>query len=535
MGKKELQCLFIGEPLKLYKSLASDLSGFNLSIQSRLVKAEKTVIVRALKKQRLASIIFISDNTPFSLEVLSDAVWQYAPDSIITILTEKTVSTSLKKPFNNTQFSKLHYSNGNGDTQLYLQYLIQTAQLKWEFRRCKRLLGIAEKRCQWLVDSSNEAIAFITRDLHLYANTAYLGLFGINSVHELPAISVKELIISDERDLFNSFIKEHKIKHNINHSLLISLRKRNGGVIRANLHVIPSVFKGNKCLQLWVHPLSTLEAKEEQEQKDKQQSNLVFEETIKSEVLMPKKTTPASILRGIIKRKEATISAQKLVEMKNNEVSSKKSRVGNHMLSLKVPVAQRIGIDNLLFESGGARLEENRQIFWDKVKLTRLLQILIKKKSIEINLFVKLSEASICNKQFSEWFLPGLKRVGEKAENIIFLLPIYVNEAQVRSSLHFANELRSFNSKIALDDFSVSEESLTLLKHVRPDYVRLSLPWVRQIEGDDDRELALGSFIRQLESKGIQVIAPCGFSRDMRKLFALSGVSFCQERTLKTG
>jgi EAL domain-containing protein (putative c-di-GMP-specific phosphodiesterase class I) len=74
-----------------------------------------------------------------------------------------------------------------------------------------------------------------------------------------------------------------------------------------------------------------------------------------------------------------------------------------------------------------------------------------------------------------------------------------------------------------------------MLKHIKPDYVRLSLHWVKQIEGNTKREIALASLIRQLEAKGIKVIAPCGFSMEMRKLFALSGASFCQERIIKNG
>jgi EAL domain-containing protein (putative c-di-GMP-specific phosphodiesterase class I) len=113
-------------------------------------------------------------------------------------------------------------------------------------------------------------------------------------------------------------------------------------------------------------------------------------------------------------------------------------------------------------------------------------------------------------------------------------MPSEINQSQVQPFMKLVEGLRSSNCQIALDNFSVSKQSLRLLKHAKPDCVRLSLPWVKGIEGNAKRELALGSFIRQLESKNIKVIAPCSFSADMRRLFALSGVSFCQERTRKT-
>jgi len=540
MGKKDLQCLFIGEQSKVYNDLLIALDSFGLNLQVKLVDADKKSVTRGLKKLQVASLVFISDEVSFSVETLSDLVWQYASDTIVVIITEKTISTSLKKPFNNTQFSKLHFDKVSNDkvshaTNLHLQHLIETVQIKWDFRRCKRLLGISEKRCQWLMDSSTEAIAFISRDLHLYANTSYLGLFNINSIHELPALSVSELIVDDEYNLFKSFVKKQILRHDMNRSLVLSLRKTNGRTFRANVHAIPSVFKGNKCLQLWVRPLNKFELNMmEDDQVEVEQNHAIpFERVNTDKVLKKRKATPASILKGIIKRKEAIISAQKLVDMKPNENRHSKG-IFNHMLSLKVPVAQRAGVDDLLFESGGIGLEENRQIFWDKVKLTKLLQILIKKKNVDMNLFVRLTEASLLDKSFAEWFLPGLNRIGDKASHLTFLLPSELSQNKAQPFISFVEALRKSNCQIALDDFTVSERSLRLLKHVRPEYVRLSLAWVKQIEGNSERELALGSFIRQIEAKGIKVIAPCSFSADMRKLFALSGVSFCQERTLKT-
>jgi len=94
-------------------------------------------------------------------------------------------------------------------------------------------------------------------------------------------------------------------------------------------------------------------------------------------------------------------------------------------------------------------------------------------------------------------------------------------------------KLRAYNCKIALDNFIVDSDSVTLLKQLIPDYIRLSLPWTRQIHGNEGKEIGLSSVIRQLESKDVKVIAPCSYSVDMKKLFILSGASFCQERTTR--
>lgn len=549
MGKIDLQCLLIGEKPKLYASLLDSLKELDLNLQVKQVNTDKNKLKLALKKIRGAGLVFISDEVPFSLVELSDLIWQYSSDVIVVILTEKTASTSFKKPFNNTHFTRLHFKKGSKETRLFLDHQIQTVQLKQDFRRCKRLLGVSEKRCQWLVDSSKEAVAYISRDMHLYANKVYLKLFNIESIQDLHSTPVKEFLVENEVDLFKSFINNQLKKHKLSRTLVLSMRKRNGEVFRASIVAIPSVFKGKKCIQLWIHPLKKHQNKNEESDKTTAElmneimspNNVVQQEKNPFDVLKTKKkqknkraVTPAMVLKGIVKRKEISISAKKLVAMKKNEGNYDLDK-GHHMLSLKVPVVQKKGIDDLLFDSATTESQTKQAIFWDKVKLTRLLQIIIQKKARNINLLVRISDVSASHKEFAEWLLPGLKTLGVRTSNITILFPSQLNEKQRKQAASFIKKLRLHNCKIALDDFSASKQSLSMLKHVSPDYVRLSLPWVKMIEGNNSREIALGSLIRQLEARQIRVIAPCGFSLDMRKLFSLSGASFCQESATKSG
>ncbi len=574
MEKGDLQCVLIGKNIKIYTDVTEILKGFETRFRFIQVSTTKVAVSNALKRLSGASIVFISDEVPFSLQLLSDLVWQYASDAIVVILTRKTQTTSLKIPFNNTQFSKLHFSHNSKETSLFLQFLIQSAQMKSEFRRCKSLLGISEKRCQWLVDSSREAIAFISRDLHLYANTTYLNMFHIDSVQELHSISVTDVIVEDEHQLFDSFQKNQAKNSDMYHSLILSMKKKNGAIFRANAYVIPSVYKGRKCFQLWVRSMGESNltgTRDSQQIEGKSIQSCVPEayETISADdkkasgqlsekqqvanpfgVIFSDKSinaTPsnsikekaredrynqASLLKGIIRRKEATLSTQKLSHLRVNEQKNGLFR-SHFLLSLKVPIAQKKGIDDYLLNISGARSQEVSSIFWDKVKITRLFQMLLRKKHIKANLFIRLSEASIADKTFIAWLEPGLRRIRRYAANLIFMLPSQSDENQIKSTIILAKQLRKFDCKIAMDGFFVAHNSNTLLKQIIPDYVRLSLPWTRKIQGNQAREIALSSIIRQLESKNIKVIAPCDFSTEMKKLFILSGASFCQERTIK--
>ncbi len=535
MGKIDIQCINIGEDSQLYSELGELLNEFDLRVNTNQTLPYKKDVVRSLKKVKNSGLIFISDTVPFSLQLLSDLVWQHCPDALVVILTKKTPSISFKKTLNSSYISRLNFDKESKSSRLFLGHLIQIAELRKKFRRCKRLLGISEKRCQWLVDSSKEAVAYISRDLHLYANHAYLSLFGVTSLRNLHSIPVSDFIENEEHVLFEKFVKGQLKQHSLYRSLVLTMRKKNGKLMRSTVIAIPSVFKGKRCIQLWVHSISQGENSEDK-MSTKNESSLTSIRHPKAELesfkpfQKSKKNLVSSskILKEIINRKEAAVTADKLISMKTNY----KGRFANHyMLSLKVAAAQRQGIDDLLFSVKVNRAQRKREIFWDQVILARLLQILIKQDVTNKKLLITLSESSL-NNNFIKWLEPGLQRLGNKVENLVFLIPAQLDVVNRKEAIHVIEVLRSYQCKIALDNFSASVDSLKTLKHIHPNYIRLSLPWVRLIEGRNTREIALGSFIRQFEEANIKVIAPCSFSAEMQRLFALSGVSFCQETSI---
>lgn len=564
MKKDDLQSVLVGRNVDIYNDLAKLVRKLDANSRFRQVDLTEESIVATLKKISGPSLIFISDEVAFSLELLSDLTWQYNPDAIVVIVTEKSKTVSIKELFNNTQFSRVNLSKNNPESDSILQFLIQSVKEKAAFRRCKKLLGVSEKRCQWLVDSSREAIAFISRDIHWYANSAYLKMFEVSSIQKLRSIVLKDIILSDEHLLFEGFQKNQGKSSNNRKSILLSMKRLNGSTFRASVYLIPSVFKGHKCYQLWVRKVGALpKAKSNQADLLKEsisslespinvgskgdnpfssilnKDSVVFESSKENtfvEHVAKKKLRRTfdqnSLLKGVIKRKEANIFGSPLKYLKHIEQKNIEFKQ-YQLVSLRVAIAQKKGVDELLKKlSDNPNLQESI-VFWDKVKLSRVIRALLQKDKVTTNLLLQLNELSVMDEDFINWLIPGLERLGTKAKNITFLIPSNINVDQYKEVIKVIKQLRKFKCQIALDSFSVNKNSKHLLKYTKPDFVRLSLPWVRRLEGSEQKEIKLSSVIRLLESKNIKVIAPCNFSKDMRRLFILSGASFCQETIIK--
>ena len=81
-----------------------------------------------------------------------------------------------------------------------------------EFRRNKTqselALQASEKRCNLLLDSSQDAIAYIHDGMHVYANKAYLELFAYSDQDEIMCIPVLDTIAKDNQNDFKQHLKE---------------------------------------------------------------------------------------------------------------------------------------------------------------------------------------------------------------------------------------------------------------------------------------------------------------------------------------
>ncbi|MGA6098270.1 EAL domain-containing protein [Stutzerimonas marianensis] len=122
-----------------------------------------------------------------------------------------------------------------------------------EERRARRsaelALREAEKRCQLLLDSSVDAIAYVHDGMHIYANRAYLELFGYEDVEELEGMPMIDLIASCDQADFKSFLKNYQSMQG-SAELVCGGVRADGGNFKASMHFSPASYDGEPCIQV---------------------------------------------------------------------------------------------------------------------------------------------------------------------------------------------------------------------------------------------------------------------------------------------
>ena len=79
-----------------------------------------------------------------------------------------------------------------------------------EVRLLKVKLRDAEKRSRTLLESSRDPIAYIHDGMHVHANSAYLEMFGYESVEDLEGMPGMDMSASDSQASFKDFLKQDR-------------------------------------------------------------------------------------------------------------------------------------------------------------------------------------------------------------------------------------------------------------------------------------------------------------------------------------
>lgn len=133
------------------------------------------------------------------------------------------------------------------------------AVLKREFeslhtRRQVRWLHTAlretERRCDALLDSSTDAIAYVHEGMHVRANQAYLDTFGYESFDDLLGLPLLDMIDAANADEMKTLLRGQAHQGKFPAQLTLRARRADDSRFDATVEFAPATFEGERCLQI---------------------------------------------------------------------------------------------------------------------------------------------------------------------------------------------------------------------------------------------------------------------------------------------
>jgi multidomain signaling protein FimX len=131
---------------------------------------------------------------------------------------------------------------------------LESLQARRDASQALRSLEDIEARYTLLLDSSSEAIAYLHEGLHIYANPAYLDLFGFSSFEELEGLSMLDLFTpSREKQDLKKVLKALARDDIPREAMLLNAHPQKGDEFKASVAFSPARYGGEYCAQMLVN------------------------------------------------------------------------------------------------------------------------------------------------------------------------------------------------------------------------------------------------------------------------------------------
>ncbi len=127
-----------------------------------------------------------------------------------------------------------------------------------EDRRRRRTLEShlreSEQRCQLLLESSKDAIAYINDGMHIYANQSYMEFLGYDDIDELICIPILDTLTSESADKYKEFMKAFAADDEDSKTFVCTAKRSDDQELNVKMSVSAATYDGELCTQIVLQP-----------------------------------------------------------------------------------------------------------------------------------------------------------------------------------------------------------------------------------------------------------------------------------------
>jgi diguanylate cyclase (GGDEF)-like protein/PAS domain S-box-containing protein len=119
-----------------------------------------------------------------------------------------------------------------------------------QVRRLETALRETERRCDALLDSSRDAIAYVHEGMHVRVNQAYLEAFGFAEFDDILGLPILDLVAGSHAEVFKNTLRGLSKGEKAPPSMELMARRDDGSTFKAMLDFAHATFEGEPCLQI---------------------------------------------------------------------------------------------------------------------------------------------------------------------------------------------------------------------------------------------------------------------------------------------
>ena len=140
--------------------------------------------------------------------------------------------------------------NSHEHVQMVVRREFDSLTMRRSVRRLEASLRESERRCEALLDSSRDPIAFVHEGMHVRANKAYLEMFGFEDFEDVEGMSLLDMIASDDADDFKALLKKLSKGEKPPQRLNLKAQRVDGVTFSATMEFAEASYEGELCHQI---------------------------------------------------------------------------------------------------------------------------------------------------------------------------------------------------------------------------------------------------------------------------------------------
>lgn len=257
-----LRLLIIEESANDANAYITALRGSGFSVRSHIL-SEKEEVEEIISSHN-PDIILLSQSSPLiSLTALKKKLKEKKAHAAIIVLCGKPELTATDV-----------ISKGGRDLVLKkdLRHLIGVAkrefgviQLTLAQSLLRKRYEESENRCKILMDNSRDSIAYVHQGMHVYANHAYLEMFGIEHFDDIEGLPIMDLVVSEKQEEFKQFLRNLDVEEDkAQPELETELKNMGNETFPGKMEFSSASIEGEPCVQVLIRQQADTSELEEQ-------------------------------------------------------------------------------------------------------------------------------------------------------------------------------------------------------------------------------------------------------------------------------
>ncbi|MGH8190820.1 MAG: EAL domain-containing protein [Rhodanobacteraceae bacterium] len=190
------------------------------------------------------------DCKEISIETIARALNATGKDVALLALTDRLTDDTVAGILSHESIRGIGLRNRHDQLQAVVRRELDALNTRRNVRKLEASLRESERRCDALLDSSRDPIAYIHEGTHVRANNAYLEMFGFGNFEDVEGLTILDLVAPQHTADFKDLLKRLARGEKPPAKLDLTARRGDGSTFEAVMEFSPASYEGEPCQQI---------------------------------------------------------------------------------------------------------------------------------------------------------------------------------------------------------------------------------------------------------------------------------------------